>query len=279
MLLDSLKEALARMADTPVLWLTGLYLGGLFAIDILIQAGGNTVLGARVGFLGLCALPFFLGGSYGTIREEERGIRTYIAAGARHYFRILVAGAVIVSAAFLTVFLAMIPATLLGGPLPEAMTFSFIGVSIPFTFFAYFYDTAVVFENRKVLDSIRRSVEFVIRNPGKAVTFYLVNLAIGFAILFVSVVIWSFTIADRLQPLADMNQTLIANMNMTAEQVMNLIGVPGLWAGAVIGFFAVWIGGTLLLTFKACFFRRALSSSDAAPEQGEFDEKGRWYRY
>jgi len=279
MILDSLKEALARMADTPVLWLTGLYLGGLFALDILLEAGGLTVLGARVGFLGLCALPFFLGGSSGAIQGEESGIRGYIAAGVRYYFRILVAGAVIVSAAFFTVFLAMIPATLLGGTLSEAMTFSFIGVSVPFLFFTFFYDTAVVFENRKALDSIRRSVEFVIRNPGKAVAFYLTNLAIGFAILFVSVIVWSASIADRLQPLADMNQTLIANMNMTAEQVVSLIGVPGLRAGAVIGFFAVWIGSTLLVSFKACFFRRAVAVSAAPPEQGEFDEKGRWYRY
>jgi hypothetical protein len=47
----------------------------------------------------------------------------------------------------------------------------------------------------------------------------------------------------------------------------------------IIGFLAVTIGGTLLVTFKACFFRRAAASSPPAVPMGEFDEKGRWYRY
>ncbi len=277
MVLDSLKEAFARVADTPVLWISGLFMGALFALDLFLQVGGNTVLGARIGFLGLCAIPFFLGGSYGAIRGEDRGIHGYVRAGARYYFRILLAGAVILAAAFLTVFLVMIPFTILGGPLQATTALSFLGVSIPFAFFTFFFDTAVVFEDRKVLDSLRRSVEFVMGNPKRAVAFYLVNLAIGMLILFVSVVVWSFTISDRLQPFMDVNQTVF--QNMTAEQVMNLIGVSGLWAGAVIGFFAVMIGGTILLSFKACFFRRAAPSSAAPPEQGEFDEKGRWYRY
>jgi hypothetical protein len=280
MVLDSLREALTRMVDTPVLWITGLFMGALFALDLSLQVVGNTILGARIGFLGLCALPFFLGGSYGAIRGGDSGLRGYLRAGARYYFRILLAGAVIVAAAFLTVFLVMIPFTFLGGSIQATLTLSLLGVAIPFAFFTFFFDTAVVFEDLKVIDSIRRSVEIVLGNPVRAVAFYLVNLAIGFFILLVSSVVWSFTITDRLQPFMEMNQTVFQNMNMTAEQVLNLIGVSGLWAGAIIGFFAVMIGGTLLLSFKACLFKRpALSSGSADPTQGEFDEKGRWYRY
>jgi len=278
MVVDSLREALARMADTPVLWITGLSMGGLFTVNLLLQVGGNTVLGSRIGFLGLCALPFFLGGSYGAIRGGDSGLRGYLRAGARYYFRILLAGAVIVAAAFLTVLLVMIPFTLLGEPLQATMTLSLLGVAIPFAFFTFFFDTAVVFEDRKVFDSIRRSVEFTMGDPKRTVGFYLVNLAISILILFVSVAIWSVTIADRLQPLIDLNQTPF--QAMTPEQVMNLIGVPGLWVGIIIGFFATIIGGTLLLSFKACLFKRhAFAPASAAPQQGEFDEKGRWYRY
>jgi hypothetical protein len=277
MVLESLREALTRMVDTPVLWITGLFMGALFALVLLLEVAGSPVLGARVGFLGIVALPFFLGGSYGAIREKEQGIHGYLRAGARYYFRILLAGAVILSVAFLTAFLVMIPLTFVGEPLEAATSLALLGVGIPFAFFTFFFDTAVVFEDRKVLDSIRRSVEFVLGNPGRAVAFYPVNLAIGFLILFVSVVIWSFTIADRLQPFMDVNQT--AFTNITSEQMMNLIGVPGLRSGAIIGFFAIWIGGTLLLSFKACFFRRMALPAAALPQQGEFDEKGRWYRY
>jgi hypothetical protein len=277
MIRESLKEAFARLADTPVLWITGLFMGALFAGDILLQARGDTVLGARIGFLGLCALPFFIGGSYGAIRGEGAGIRGYIGAGGRYYFRILIAGTVIVSAALLTAFLVMVPVTIIGGSLQAVTTLTLLGVGIPFAFFTFFFDTAVAFEDRKVLDSIRRSVEFVTGNPGKAVVFYLADLAIGTLILFASAVIWSFSIADRIQPLADTNQTVF--LNMTPAQMVNLIGVPGLWAGVTIGFFAVMIGGTLLIAFKACFFRRAAPVSAAPVQEGEFDEKGRWYRY
>ncbi|HVP25556.1 MAG TPA: hypothetical protein VMS81_06200, partial [Methanomicrobiales archaeon] len=114
-LLDALREAFARVLDTPALWITGLFMGSLFALDLLLQAGVNAIIGARIGFLGLCALPFFLGGSYGAIRGGDPGIRGYLRAGARYYFRILLAGAVIVAVAFITVFLVLIPATVLAG--------------------------------------------------------------------------------------------------------------------------------------------------------------------
>jgi hypothetical protein len=277
MIPDALREALARMGDTPVLWITGLSLGALFAVDILLQTVGGTLVGARIGFLVLCATPFFLGGSYGAIRGDPPGIRGYLRAGARYYFGILLAGAVIGSAALLTAFLVMVPVVLLGGSPQAALTLTLLGVGIPFALFTFFCDTAVVFEDRRVLDSIRRSVEFVTGNAKGAIGFYLVNLAIGLSILFVSVVIWSMVIADRLEPFVGANQTVF--QNLTAGDLVNLVGISGVWAGAAIGFFAVMIGGTLLVSFKACFFRRVASGAPAPATVGEYDEKGRWYRY
>jgi hypothetical protein len=265
------------MAGTPVLWITGLYLGALFAAGILLEAQGDTVLGSRLAFLGLCALPFFLGGTYGTIRGGSPGIRGYLEAAGRYYFRILIPGAVIVSAALLTAFLVMVPVTIIGGSAGAATLLTPLGVAIPFAFFTFFFDTAAVFEDRKVLASIRRSVEFVTGNPGRAVAFYLLSLAIGALILFLSAILWSFTIADRLQPLVEANLTVV--QNLTAGQLVNLVGIQGLWAGTAIGFFAVVAGGTLLVSFKACYFRRATVAAPSAPAVGEYDEKGRWYRY
>jgi len=277
MIRDALGEALLRMRDTPSLWITGLYLGALFAGDLLLEVQGNSVLAARIGFLGLCALPFFIGGSYGAIQDAGTGIRGYLGAGSRYFFRILLAGAVIVSAALLTTFLVMVPEALIWGSLQGPASLTLVGVSVPFAVFTYFCDTAAVFEDRKVLDSIRRSVEFVLGNPRGALAFYLVNLGIGLLALFLSVALWSAAIADRLEPFVGANQT--AFQNLTAGQLVDLIGIPGVRAGVAIGFFAVMIGGTLLVSFKACYFRRAASPSAVTPEVGEFDDKGRWYRY
>ncbi|HUK37585.1 MAG TPA: hypothetical protein VLV30_00560 [Methanomicrobiales archaeon] len=280
MIRESLREAAARIRDTPVLWATGLYLAALFALDILLEASGNTVVGAHVGFLGLCGIPFFAGGSYGAIRAagagEKAGLRRFAADGVRYFFRILLPGAVVVSAALVTGFLVMVPVSLILGP-AAATPLSLVWVGIPFAFFTFFFDTAAVFEDRKVFDSIRRSVEFVTGRPGRVVLFYLASLAIGFLIFLAGAGLWSFAVAEKLQPLADADPSLY--LNMTPAQVVSLIGVNGLWAGVGIGFVAVAIGGTLLAAFKACFFRRAAAGAAAPAPQGEFDEKGRWYRY
>jgi hypothetical protein len=276
MIRDAFREALARMADTPAAWIAGLYLGALFAVDLLVPASGDTVVGARIGFLGLCALPFFLGATYGRIKGDAPGLRGCLEAGARYYFRILLSGAAIVAAALVTVLLLLVPFTLLGGSPQAFLPVALFGVAIPFAFFTFFFDTAAVFEDRKVLDSIRRSVEFVTGSPGKAAAFYLVNLAIGFLALLSAAFLWSFIIADRIQPLVGANQTVL--QNMTPAQLVEIIGVPGLEAGAASGFFTVTLGATLLLCFKACFFRRAAAGAPAPAVQGEYDEKGRWYR-
>ena len=277
MIRDSLREALGRMRDTPVVWIAGLYLGALFALDILISVAGDTMLSSRIGFFGLCALPFFIGGTYGAIKGDNPGLRGYIAAGARYFFRILLAGAIIVAAALAIVLLLMIPFTTMGGATEAFLPVAVFGVGIPFTFFTFFFDTAAALEERKVLDSIRRSVEFVMGSPGRALSFYLVNLAVGILALFLGVVLWSFTIADRVLPLIEANQTPF--QNITSAQLMTIIGVPGIEAGAAIGLLIVTLGSTLLLSFKACFFRRTAIIAPLPPVQGEFDEKGRWYRF
>jgi hypothetical protein len=277
MIRDSLREALARMSDTPVLWIAGLYLGTLFAVDLLVPATGNTVLGGRIAFLGLCAFPFFLGGTYGALMGEGAGLHGYLESGAKYYFRVLLAGATILAAAGITILLLLVPFTLLGGTPQEFLPVALFGVGIPFAYFTYFSDTAAVLEDRKVLDSIRRSVEFVTGRPGKTAAFYLVNLAFAFLALLFAGLLWSFIIADRIQPLVEANQTFL--VNMTATQIVEIIGIPGLEAGAAIGFGMVTLGTTLLLCFKACFYRRAAIAGPAPAAQGEFDEKGRWYRY
>ena len=277
MILESLREALGRMADTPALWIAGLYPGTLIAVYLLIQDGGNPLFGARIGFLGLCALPFFLGGSYGAIRSEDRGLHAYLGAGGRYFFRILLAGVIIVSAALLAGFLVMVPAAFTGGSLQDIAPPVLLGVGALFAFFTFFTDTAVVFEDRKVLDSIRRSVGFVAGNPLRAVAFYLAGIAAGALVFFASVILWLSTSAGELQPLLDANQTSL--QNMTPTQLVNFVGPGGIAAAAGIGFVAFVIWATFLLSFKACFFRRAASAPAETTPMGEFDEKGRWYRY
>jgi hypothetical protein len=60
---------------------------------------------------------------------------------------------------------------------------------------------------------------------------------------------------------------------------MSMIGTGGIWATAAV----LFLGGLFLVpfifTYKACFFRRLAGSSPDRQVTGEYDSKGRWYKY
>jgi hypothetical protein len=60
-----------------------------------------------------------------------------------------------------------------------------------------------------------------------------------------------------------------------------MIGPDGMWVTAAVIFLGVVFLVPLLLAFKACFYRNMIGSPTATVQQvtGEFDSKGRWYKY
>jgi uncharacterized membrane protein len=59
-----------------------------------------------------------------------------------------------------------------------------------------------------------------------------------------------------------------------------MVGQDGVWVTAIIIFAGLAILVPLLYTYKACFYRR-ISGNTPVIEQvtGEYDSKGRWYRF
>ncbi|MGB8219936.1 MAG: hypothetical protein WCE46_06075, partial [Methanoregula sp.] len=76
------------------------------------------------------------------------------------------------------------------------------------------------------------------------------------------------------------NETQFASM-FTPQQLITLIGPDGMWITAAVIFIGVVFLVPLLLAFKACFYRSMIGSPVATVQQmtGEFDSKGRWYKY
>jgi hypothetical protein len=278
MVLASLREAAGLLVSRPVLWTTGLAMGSLGVPLILLQYEGGPFLAGRLAILQLAILPLFIAGSLGVIQGGEGSVRAYFSGALRFYFRVLLPMAVVLAAAVLTIFLVMIPMSVLAGGAAAAAGFVVPGVLIPLAFFTYFSDAAAVLEDRKALDAIRRSVEFTIQHSLKVVLFYVVNLAILFAALFLGAALWSILLAEELTPLTRLNATEIAAL--TPGDLVTVIGSGGIWVSAAVAFIVLACCGTFVVAYRACFFRKlAVTSPSAPPTAGEYDAKGRWYRY
>jgi hypothetical protein len=149
---------------------------------------------------------------------------------------------------------------------------------VPFIFLMYFYDAVAVFEQEKVFESIRRSIELTMNHTGLVVKFFLVNIAIlliGFFIIFMA---WTMMFFDKLTPLTTMNATEL--QTVTPEYFTSLLGADGIFITSVIFAVGALVLVTVLYTYKACFYKVLSGTTPVvATVEGEFDEKGRWYKY
>ncbi len=279
MVLDSLKRAFSLLLQNPLLWLPGLAAGALGAADILLQYYLGAFLATRLWFIEALIVPFFLAGAYVQIRSGERGAVAFFAGGTAYYFRILLPSLVIVCAVLATVFLVVIPLAFIGA-VDVVLPFVIMGCTIPILFFSFFYDTAAVFEDRRVFDSIRRSVEVVMNRPGKVIVFYLASIGIVLMVAIPLAVIWTALLYDQLLPLASMDPAQVQAFSFSMFN--ELLGPEGVLITAAFYLVGVAIAGNIVYAFKAVFYRDTCGEmpGSALPAlQGEYDEKGRWYKY
>ncbi len=201
-------------------------------------------------------------------------------SGVKNYFRVLLPGIVILFAALITALLLIIPLSLIGTPGSAMGLYAgiLLGVGVPFIFLMYFYDAVAVFEQEKVFESIRRSIELTMNHTGLVVKFFLVNIAILLIGFFIIFMVWTMMFFDKLTPLTTMNATEI--QTITPEYFTSLLGADGIFITSIIFAVGALVLVTVLYTYKACFYKVLSGTTPVvAAVQGEFDEKGRWYKY
>jgi hypothetical protein len=280
MILASLKEAIGLIGSRPVVWLPGIVTGLLAFTDLMTGYYGGAFLTGRLWLIELLVVPFLAGGLFFSIKSGDISLGNFFLGGRRFYFRILLPGLVIVFAAIFTVLLLMLPLVAIGSSaITGIVAGAVLGVLVPFMFFTYFFDTVAVFEETKVFESIRRSVEVTIRNAGTVFRFFVMNILLLLIGLFFMLMALSAALVDRLTPLTTMNTTEISTI--TPETFFGLLGADGVLISAVILALGTGILVTVLATYKACFFRALSGETPVAEkeERGEFDSKGRWYKY
>lgn len=276
MVLASFKEAMGLLLRTPVLWINGLAVGLLSALELLLSLGDAGFYAERIWVLEVLVIPFLVAATFGMIRDHTFGLSAYVRNGLKYYFNVLLPSLMIFFAAILTVFLVVITLTVLGiGPDLDIISVIAFGVIIPLVYFTFFYDAAAVFEQQKVFESLRRSVEFVISNGFRTIAFFVVLIGLFILIGMGAMVLWSGLLAGQLEPLTQMSPEDLEML--MPEDIIALLGASGVWISSGIYAAALAVYVTILYPFKAVFYRNAVQPG-AAPE-GEYDEKGRWYKY
>jgi len=279
MAVAALKEALRLLSRDPVLWTPGLVGGAIGAGLWILYNLTGTFFTSRLLVIFALVLLFFIAGMIQILRSGKKDLRSLLSGGMHSFFRVLLPQLVIVFTIMLILFAAMVPLTLAGVPSdPSAVSFIMTATAIPIVMLTFFFDVAAIFEDRRVFDSIARSIQIVVNRSGQVALFYLLSAGVFLGIIFSMMVLWEAFLYDRLQPLLNYNETQI--QAFTPDQLVALIGPSGMWITAGIIFITVTLLIPVLLSFKVCFFRSI--SGEVIPIQqvaGEYDSKGRWYKY
>jgi len=283
MAIAELKEALILLKRLPVLWIPGIA-GGLLAAALWVTFNlYGTFFAGRLMIISGLALLVFTTGMLTVIRDNKGNLTALLAGGIKYYFRVLLPQIVIVSGIILVSILLTITFGLFGISDISIITALTIGFMIPTMIVTFFYDTAAIFEELRVFDSIRRSIRLVFSHLNEVIAFLFIYLVIFIGIVFALTVVWEAFLFDTLEPISRYNETQL--QSFTPEQLIAMIGPTGMWITAAILFIGVFLLLPVLYSYKACFFKKIAGGSTGRtiitqqPTTGEYDSKGRWYKY
>ncbi|OPY36079.1 MAG: hypothetical protein A4E35_02121 [Methanoregula sp. PtaU1.Bin051] len=279
MSLAALRETIDLLTTRPLLWLPGLACGLLAALIWIVFYVSGAFFAGRLLFFFLLVAIFFVAATYVSIRDEKPTVAD-MARGAKDYYFRLLTPTLVIAFGIVLVFVLVILTLAMFGTQPDygILTFLTFGIVLPTVMLTYFYDCAVVLEERKVFESLQRSMEIVTANLFSILLFYISCFIIFCVTGFAFFVAWTAALADRLEPITHYNDTQLAAF--TIDQLVPLIGYEGFIVTAVCIFAAVAILVPLLLTYKACYFKIVAGTTVPIQQMiGEYDSKGRWYKY
>lgn len=272
---ETLREALRLVRSSPALWLLGVAIAGLGTLNLYLQLFAG-IEPTRFGLIQLFVVPFLIGGGIHAVHRGGGAISAFVEGGKQYYWRVLLATLVILFGALLTIILLMVGVGLMGlGSDTGMLGMIAMGVAVPFLCFTYFYDTAIVIEERKALDSIRRSVEFVFAKPLRVLLFFVLNLAILIALALLASILLAAIIAPFVEPASGINAT---ELNAIAvENLVKDLGTLAISGLMLVWFLALTLGVVIVYAYKVAFFRRY--AVEERMQYGVYDEKGRWFKY
>jgi hypothetical protein len=280
MALAELKEALALLVRIPVLWIPGIIGGAFAAITWLTLFISGAFFTGRLLLLFTLVLFVFTTGMVSVIRHDETTVRALVGGGLNYYFRVLLPQLVILFALLFVFILCTITVALLGLASDIGLvTFLAFGIMIPTLMLTFFSDMVAVFEEKRVFESIRRSVLLVSNHMMEVLSFFMVSALLWAGVIFGLMIVWEAILFAKLEPIR--NFTEAQKEAFSPEQLLAMIGQDGIWVTAIILFTGVLILLPILHSYKACFYKKMAGSTVMIEQEtsGEYDSKGRWYKY
>jgi hypothetical protein len=280
MAIAELREAVALLVRMPLIWIPGIIGGACAAILWLTLFVSGAFFTSRLLVLFSLVLLFFITGMLAVIRNNEATGRALLVGGLIYYFRVLLPLLVIGFALLLVFILCTIIFALLGSVAEIGLLISltFI-IMVPTLMLTCFFDTAAVFEGRRVFESIQRSILLVSNHVMEVLSFFMVSALLCAGVTLGLMIVWEAILFDKLKPIMDFTDA--QREAFTPDQLFALIGQDGIWITALILFIGVLILLPLLFSYKACFYKKMAHTAMKIEQQtyGEYDSKGRWYKF
>jgi len=288
----SLNEGL-KLLRHPVLWIAGIVSAiSAFLMMWFSMTEPLSFYGDKIFVLWFVAMPFFIAATYGSIKSEDYSPAAYFREGIKYYFRVLLPAVIIAFAAFLFIFIMMIPGSLAGTSGQILSVVSGFIFFIPCLILVFFFDTAAVFSDLKVFESIKKSIAGVMLKPFNVAGFFLVFILIFLVLTLGLAIVWSGLLSDELMPLTEMSAEEMSELSADPELLFSMLGQTSIIITSLIYSLGSFLAVTVILPFKAVFYRRYLEDTvipvvnslgkipaEDTPGEGEYDEKGRWYKY
>ena len=299
MAVQSLGEAVGWMLRSPYVWLSGLWTAAILLISWYLYTNIGIMTAFSVAFVLAFVLPALIAGTYGIVAESESSFRVFRRYAVCCYFRQLLTSILVFLIAWVFSQFISYMLLVLGFGMGASMQVALF-VFIPVIFFCYFADVTAVINEKRIFASVKDSFLRVANGSFSLAVFYLINIGrvangsfslavfylinIGLLILasFVLSLVFAVFAGDALLPVASMTEAEL--LSLSQDELLALMSAPevvfaGFAAFAVCAVFFV----PLFTLYKACFFGRtaALVLPDMPPREqtGEYDEKGRWYKY
>lgn len=283
MVFTSLAQAVNAYGKMPHVWISGIFAALAILLTYYLAFTVSEVAGLAVMVIFFFAFPYILAGTYGVLIDNNKkkgAFKIYARYGFR---RCLFPNILLV---LLTWFLMNLATSLLliFGVSPEMALYVSLFVVIPLVFFCYFADITAIRHNLTMGQAVKDSAKRVSAGSFSITAFYLMNIALLFFASFFMSLVMSFVGFEALMPLTELTEEAVASMPL--EELTALVLTPEVIFATVISLaVTALVFVPFFVSFKTYFFKRMLTVYNgsayhrAQEEDGEYDEKGRWFKY